>query len=79
MTTPNINLKEVCYKPLELGKIKPKGWLKKQLQIQADGLVGHLDEFWPSIKDNPLLGGDCEEGWERVAGWAGSFGCIIGR
>lgn len=65
----DIHLKEVCYKPLALGTIKPQGWLKQQLRIQADGLVGHLDEFWPSIKDNPILGGDYEKGWERVPYW----------
>lgn len=51
--------------PLPLGEIKPKGWLKQQLQIQADGLSGHLDEFWPDLGPNSgWLGGDGES-WER--------------
>jgi hypothetical protein len=28
-----------------LGEIRPKGWLKQQLQIQTRGLSGALDQF----------------------------------
>ena len=28
------------------GEIKPEGWLKRQLRIQADGLSGNLDKVW---------------------------------
>ena len=27
-------------------EIKPRGWLKRQLEIQADGLSGNLDKVW---------------------------------
>ena len=27
-------------------EIKAGGWLKKQLEIQANGLCGNLDKFW---------------------------------
>lgn len=54
--------------PLPLGSIKPKGWLRDQLKIQAAGLSGHLDEFWPDIKDSSWLGGKAE-GWERLPYW----------
>ncbi len=56
------------FEPLPLGSIKPDGWLKDQLRIQADGLSGHLDEFWPDIKDSAWFGGKAE-GWERVPYW----------
>ncbi len=57
-------------KPLPLGCIRPEGWLKRQLRIQADGLSGHLDEFWPSISQSPwLVPGGAGEGWERVPYW----------
>jgi hypothetical protein len=51
--------------PLPLTSIKPKGWLLRQLRIQADGMSGHLDEFWPSVAaDSGWLGGTGES-WER--------------
>ena len=49
---------------LPLGTIKPEGWLKSQLVAQANGLTGHLDEFWPDIKNSAWKGGDGES-WER--------------
>jgi uncharacterized protein len=53
------------YYPLPLTSIRPKGWLLEQLQIQARGLTGHLDEFWPDVgPQSGWLGGDGES-WER--------------
>lgn len=57
-----------AFAPLPLGTIKPAGWLRDQLRIQADGLSGHLDEFWPDIKESAWFGGQAE-GWERVPYW----------
>ena len=59
------SLKPNSFNFLPLGSIKPLGWLRKQLQIQADGLTGHIDEFWEDLgPNNKWLGGD-KEGWER--------------
>ncbi len=56
------------FAPLPLGSIKPTGWLLNQLRIQANGLSGHLDEFWPDIARSQWIGGDAE-GWERGPYW----------
>lgn len=49
---------------LPLGAVRPDGWLKHQLQAQANGLTGHLDEFWPDLQNSAWKGGDGES-WER--------------
>ncbi len=54
--------------PLPLGSIRPAGWLAKQLRLQADGLSGYLDEFWPDVARSGWIGGDAE-GWERGPYW----------
>ena len=52
--------------------IKPEGWLRRQLEIQAAGLSGNLDKMWPDVRDSAWLGGD-REGWERVPYWLDGF------
>lgn len=54
--------------PLPLGRIRPAGWLRDQLLRQRDGMAGHLDEFWPDVRDSAWIGGDAE-GWERGPYW----------
>lgn len=49
---------------LPLGAIKPEGWLKRQLEIQAEGLTGNLDDFWPDLVNSAWRGGE-GEAWER--------------
>ena len=53
------------YRPLPLGAVKPAGWLERQLRIQAAGLGGHLDEFWPDVGPNSGWLGGSGESWER--------------
>jgi hypothetical protein len=50
---------------LPLGSIKPRGWLRRQLEIQANGLGGHLDETWADVGPNSGWLGGTGESWER--------------
>ncbi len=60
------------FRPLPLGRVKPEGWLARQLRLQADGLSGHLDEVWPDVRDSRWFGGTAE-GWERAPYWLDGF------
>ena len=59
-------LREKPLVKLPLGAIRPEGWLRDQLQRQADGLTGHLDSIYPAVMGarNGWLGGDGDV-WER--------------
>ncbi len=50
---------------LPLGAIRPQGWLRQQLTIQANGLGGHLDETWADVGPNSGWLGGTGESWER--------------
>jgi len=54
---------------LPAGSINPRGWLRGQLRLMADGMIGHISEVSPWIQPgsgwlNPEHGGD-----ERVPYW----------
>ena len=53
-------------------ELKPQGWLRRQLEIQAEGLSGNLDKIWPDVRDSAWIGGS-REGWERVPYWLDGF------
>ena len=53
-------------------ELKPRGWLKRQLEIQAEGLAGNLDKIWKDVKESAWIGG-VAEGWERVPYWLDGF------
>lgn len=63
---------------LPIGAIQPKGWLDKYLQLQRDGLTGHLGEIsaWLAKKNNAWLSpdGKGDFGWEEVPYWLKGYG-----
>jgi hypothetical protein len=62
------SLRAMLFQPLPPGSIRPEGWLRRQLRLQADGLTGHLDKFWPDVAESQWFGGQAE-GWERAPYW----------
>ena len=58
-------LAENVFYRLPLTSVKPAGWLRDQLQLQAQALTGHLGEFWPDVGPNSAWLGGSGEGWER--------------
>jgi hypothetical protein len=58
-------LQPSAFSLLPLGSIRPMGWLRDQLCIQANGLGGHLDETWADVGPNSGWLGGTGESWER--------------
>ena len=63
-------LEKTKFTELPIGAIQPQGWLLEQLNRQASGLTGHLDEVYPEVMgdSNAWLGGD-GDAWERGPYW----------
>jgi hypothetical protein len=63
---------------LPIGAIKPAGWLRRQLELQADGFSGHLTEISRFLKKdgNAWLSpeGRGHSPWEEVPYWLKGFG-----
>ena len=58
--------------PFTAKEIRPRGWMRRQLEIQAAGLAGNLDKVWPDVADSGWIGG-AHESWERVPYWLDGF------
>lgn len=61
---------------LPVGKVKPQGWLLKHLELQKEGLNGHLSEIsaWLDKENNAWLGTGNDYGWEEVPYWLKGYG-----
>ncbi|MDR0656914.1 MAG: glycoside hydrolase family 127 protein [Treponema sp.] len=65
-------MKNLRYRFFTANELKPSGWLREQLRIQAEGLCGNLDKVWPDVGKSKWIGGD-REGWERLPYWLDGF------
>lgn len=63
---------------LPVTAVKPGGWLRRQLELQRDGLTGNLGEIsiWLSKTDNAWLNkeGRGKWGWEELPYWLKGYG-----
>ena len=50
----------LTFRPLPLGAIRPSGWMNDQLNLMANGLVGHQKDFYHYVNDSSWLGGSSE-------------------
>jgi hypothetical protein len=71
---------------LPIGAIAPQGWLRKQLTLQADGMVGHLPELSKFVADPAKSAwasgtGEGDFPWEEAPYWLKGYadmGYILG-
>jgi hypothetical protein len=63
---------------LPIGSITPRGWLRKQLELEADGMGGRLPEVskWCQYDGSAWTDphGEGKNGWEEVPYWLKGFG-----
>ena len=58
-------LQKNAFIKLPIGHVQAKGWLRNQLDLQAQGLTGKLDEIWVDVGPNSAWLGGTGEDWER--------------
>ena len=67
-----------AFAKLPIGSIRPEGWIRKQLELEAEGFTGRLTEISPWLvkKNNAWLSpnGEGVNGWEEVPYWLKGFG-----
>ena len=65
---------------LPFGTVKPRGWLRKQLELERDGFTGHLTEISPfcNTNNNAWLSPDGVGAafWEEVPYWFRGFAAL---
>jgi len=63
---------------LPIGSITPGGWLKHQLELERDGMTGHLEEIskWCQFEGNAWSSpnGEGHSAWEELPYWLKGYG-----
>ena len=69
-------LQPSAFLKLPIGSITPKGWLRHQLELQAEGLNGRMPEVSDYLKyeGNGWVTPGSNVGWEEVPYWLRGFG-----
>ena len=69
-------LRPLNFIKLPVGSIRPEGWVKRYLELQRDGLTGHLGEIsaWLEKENNAWLSNGGDHGWEEVPYWLKGYG-----
>ena len=77
-TSNRAPLMPAAFLKLPAGSIQPGGWVKRYLELQRDGLTGHLTDIsaWLQKDGNAWLSldGKGEYGWEEVPYWLKGYG-----
>lgn len=70
-TNARTPLRQQHFIKLPVGSIRPAGWVGRYLQLQRDGLTGHLGEIsaWLDKHNNAWLTKGGDHGWEEVPYW----------
>ena len=70
-TNAKAPLRQQSFIKLPVGSIRPAGWVGRYLELQRDGLTGHLGEIsaWLDKNNNAWLTSGGDHGWEEVPYW----------
>ena len=70
-TNSRAPLRQVSLIKLPVGSIRPAGWVGRYLELQREGLTGHLGEIsaWLEKENNAWLTTGGDHGWEEVPYW----------
>ena len=70
-TNSRAPLQQVSLMKLPAGSIRSGGWINRYLELQRDGLTGHLGEIsaWLEKANNAWLTTGGDHGWEEVPYW----------
>ncbi|RYX86427.1 transcriptional initiation protein Tat [bacterium] len=79
-----VPLKGSPFQKLPAGAVKPGGWLKGQLDLDASGIVGRMGEISNYVKfaESGWVNPKSDVGWEEVAYWLrgyGDLGYVLGN
>ena len=71
-------LRPSAFVKLPIGSITPRGWVRNELLLEANGMTGHLEEIsaWCDFKKSAWAdpNATAKEGWEELPYWLKGYG-----